>query len=300
MRRASLLGMITPKLQWIALLPLVTGCVAVGKYDEAVARAERSQRDARTARMTAAELQKELDAIAGQYKETSEHLAAVMVAGAACSTALDEATAINQGLRSELEKSGKDVDALLTDRGALTKSLTDARARLEELRRAQASAEARAHLFHELALKLKRMIDAGDLQILLREGRMVLVLPNDVLFDSGKKQLKPAGRAALQQIASVLKTISGRKFQVSGHTDNEPIRFSPYSSNWELSTARALEVVALLVESGIRPEALSAAGYGEFDPIAANDSAPSRARNRRTEITLQPNIDDLVAVPEPR
>ena len=91
--------------------------------------------------------------------------------------------------------------------------------------------------------------------------------------------------------------VTGRRFQVSGHTDNEPIRHSSFGSNWQLSAERALEVVNLLVQSGMQPETLSAAGYGEFDPVAANDTAEGKAKNRRIEITLQPNIDEFVVVP---
>jgi chemotaxis protein MotB len=142
------------------------------------------------------------------------------------------------------------------------------------------------------------MIDAGDLAITLRQGRMVLRLSNDVLFDSGRSELKPEGKRALSQVAAVLATIPARRFQVAGHTDNEPIRRSPYKSNWDLSTARALEVTSFLIVRGIEPRALSAAGYGEFDPADTNDNAAGKSRNRRTEISLQPNIDELVAVPD--
>ena len=93
-------------------------------------------------------------------------------------------------------------------------------------------------------------------------------------------------------------TLNDRRFQVAGHTDDEPIRVSGYKSNWELSTARGLAVVAFLVKSGMRAETLSAAGYGEFDPVSPNDSPENKSKNRRIEITLQPNIDELVAVPE--
>jgi chemotaxis protein MotB len=109
--------------------------------------------------------------------------------------------------------------------------------------------------------------------------------------------LKPAGKDALIQVAQVLKTVAGRKFQVAGHTDNVPIQTSRFPSNWELSTARAVEVVKLLVAQGADPRSLSAAGYGEFDAVASNESADGKAKNRRIEITLQPNLDELVAAP---
>ena len=168
---------------------------------------------------------------------------------------------------------------------------------VEQLRRQQEATAARAALFHDLAQKLAKMVDAGDLRIVLRDGRMVLQLPNDVLFDSGRTELKPAGRVALEKVATVLKTVHGHDFAVAGHTDNVPIETPQFPSNWELSTARALVVVHLLIAHGVDPTMLNAAGFGEFDPVASNDSPTGRAKNRRTELTLQPNIDEFVSVP---
>jgi outer membrane protein OmpA-like peptidoglycan-associated protein len=171
-------------------------------------------------------------------------------------------------------------------------------AREGEVRRAHAAAEARARLYRDLALRLKTMVDAGDLSIALREGRMVLQLPSDVLFESGRVDIRPRGQAALKLVAAVLKTLDGRHFQIAGHTDNVPIETVRYPSNWELSTARGVEVVRFLTAQGVAPAVLAAAGYGEFDPVAPNDDAKGRARNRRIEITLQPNVDEIVSVPD--
>ena len=245
---------------------LATGCVSQGRYDECVRGAQQEAAQAAAAR-------------------------------AAMQRDLDGATAINDQLSKQLDKLGQDSKSLLAANGELKDALESSRRRLDELRRAQAAAEARAALFHDLALRFKSMIDAGDLAIVLRQGRMVLRLPNDVLFDSGRSELKPDGKRALGEVADVLATIHGRRFQVSGHTDDQPIRLSPYKSNWDLAAARALEVTAFLIAHGVDPHVLSAAGYGEFDPVEDNSTKEGRAYNRRTEITLQPNIDEMVAVP---
>ncbi|MES1185285.1 MAG: OmpA family protein [Myxococcales bacterium] len=298
-------------LVWFPTLALLAGCVSSGKYDSALADAAKAQAQLRQERATeatrAAADRKELASLREQVaavrlanQQTLGELNDIRGRAATCAKGLDETTALNAGLRKELERLGKDVDQLLSAKGTLASSLDQARARLDELRRAQTAAEARAALFRDVALRLKRMLDAGDLQIALRSGRMVLVLPNDVLFDSGKAELKPRGKETLAAVAEVLSTLDKRRFQVAGHTDDDPIRYSGFPSNWELSTARALAVVNLLVKSGMRPETLSAAGYGQFDPVQANDSADNKAKNRRTEITLQPNIDELVALPSPR
>ena len=137
------------------------------------------------------------------------------------------------------------------------------------------------------------MIDAGQLKVTIRNGRMLIVLPTDVLFDSGRTDLKPAGKTAMTQVAQALATIRDRRFLVSGHTDNVPIKTSRFPSNWELSTARAVEVAKLLVAGGMKPDVLGAAGYAEFDPVAQNDTPQNKALNRRIEIILEPNLSDL-------
>lgn len=296
---------------WFPALALLSGCVSSGRYDSALADSAKAQSELKQERAAektrAAAAQREIAALREQVsatqlenQQTLEQLTDTRAKAASCAKGLDETTALNASLRKELERLGKDVDQLLSAKGALASSLDQARARLDELRRAQAAAEARAALFRDVALRLKRMLDAGDLQIALRSGRMVLALPNDVLFDSGKAELKQRGKETLTAVAEVLTTLDKRRFQVAGHTDDQPIRYSGFPSNWELSTARALAVTALLMKAGMRPETLSAAGYGQFDPVQPNDTAENKAKNRRTEITLQPNIDELVALPNTR
>lgn len=283
-----------------SLVLALTGCVSAGKYDAAVGDAERARSALVTSRNDTARLSAEKQQLAARLREREGALGTTNARVEKCQFDLDNATLANVELRGILERLGKDADALLSAKGMLAANLEQTRARLDELRKAQAAAETRAALFRELALKLKRMIDAGELQIVLRSGRMVLVLPNDVLFDSGKADIKPRGKETLGQIATALATFPGRRFQVAGHTDNEPIRLSRYESNWQLSSERALAVTAFMIQSGMAPEVLSAAGYGEFDPVAANDSPVGKAKNRRIEITLQPHIDELVAVPQSR
>jgi len=291
----------------LVLLVAASGCVPSGKYDEAVASSERAAAELRSSKLRAAERDNELAKLSGaltaadaRNAQQAAELQSVAERFAAANRSLDEATAQRQQLRAELERQGKNVDQLLSSKGALASSLAEARARMEELRRAQAAADARASLFRDLALRLKKMIDAGELEIKLRSGRMVLALPTDVLFDSGKAKLSARGKEAIAQVSSVLATLKDRRFQVAGHTDTDPIRYSGFDSNWELSSARALQVVKVMVDGGMSPATLSAAGYGEFDPVAANDSADQKGKNRRIEIALQPNIDELVAVPQSR
>jgi chemotaxis protein MotB len=285
---------------------LVLGaCVPQAKYDAAVndgatahAALTASLDKEKAAEDEIAKLQKDVADLTAQLQDRDQKLSELTTSSHNVQAQLDEQTAINAKLRAELERLGKNVDSVLKEKGTIAKALDDAKARLEELRKAQAAAEARAELFRKFVEKFKSLVDAGQLKIETRAGRLVLQLPNDVLFDTGQTALKPAGKEALTQIARVLKTVQGRSFQVAGNTDNVPIQTPRFPSNWELSTERAVEVVKLLISQGADPRALSAAGYGEFDPVASNESVEGRKKNRRIEITLQPNLDELVAAPE--
>ena len=137
------------------------------------------------------------------------------------------------------------------------------------------------------------MVDAGQIKVTVRNGRMLLVLPNDILFDSGKVELKDEGKTAIANVAKVLAGMADRHFLVAGHTDNVPIKTHKFRSNWELSTQRAVEVTRLMVEGGMKPSQLGAAGYADFDPAASNDTPDGQKQNRRIEIVVEPNLSEL-------
>jgi chemotaxis protein MotB len=165
--------------------------------------------------------------------------------------------------------------------------------KLDELEKAKAAADARAAMFRGLAEKLRSMVDAGKIKVTVRNGRMLLVLPNDILFDSGKVEIKEEGKSAIAEVAKVLAGMPDRHFLVAGHTDNVPIKTKKFRSNWELSTQRAVEVTRLLVEGGMKPSQLGAAGYADFDPAASNDTPDGQKQNRRIEIVVEPNLSEL-------
>jgi len=119
-----------------------------------------------------------------------------------------------------------------------------------------------------------------------------------VQVEPGKTDLKTAGQEAIKQVAQILAGIEGRKFQVTGHTDNIPIKSARFRSNWDLSTARAVEVTNFMIAAGMEPKRLSAAGYADQSPVAPNDTPENKAKNRRIEITLVPNLDDLPPIDE--
>lgn len=126
----------------------------------------------------------------------------------------------------------------------------------------------------------------GQAEVVITERGLLVRFLEGVLFDLGRAELKPEARQILQRLGGVLAGIP-HAIQVEGHTDDLPITSGRFPSNWELSTARAARVVRFLIEeSGIAPQRLSAAGYGEYRPVAPNDSEAHRMRNRRVDIVV--------------
>jgi chemotaxis protein MotB len=184
----------------------------------------------------------------------------------------------------EIERARNLVDV----RGAEAQRL---RGRLDQLAAIEEEVRERNRIYEEVLGRFRSLIDAGRLSVSIVRGRMVINLPQDILFAPGSASLGRDGRETLSQIASVLSEFSDRTFQVEGHTDDDPISTAQFPSNWELSAARALSVVKLLVDRGVSPELVSGAGYGEFQPVATNETEDGQRLNRRIEIVMLPNLD---------
>ncbi|MBK8255819.1 MAG: OmpA family protein [Polyangiaceae bacterium] len=211
---------------------------------------------------------------------------------------IDEAAVLNAELSERLRKAGQSVKDLSGEKTELSRALTDTRVKLEDLAKKQAAAEARLAQFKTLMAKFKRLSDEGRARALLRRGQMIVEIPTDELFDPGKTQITANGKSTVGDVARILKTLDGRKFQVAGHTDNIKLeKTTKFTSNWELSTARAVEVTKVLVDAGMEPSSLSAGGFAEFAPAASNDTPDGRKRNRRMEIILVPTAEEIVSMP---
>jgi len=143
--------------------------------------------------------------------------------------------------------------------------------------------------FEEFQESLEEFIEQNDftgVQISMEERGLVIRFVEGVLFDSGKADIKPDAKKILDGIAPLLKRIN-HHVRVEGHTDNRPIHTKQFPSNWELSTARAVNVVRFFIEQhDFSPYIISAAGYGEYRPVAPNDTEKHRALNRRVDIVI--------------
>jgi chemotaxis protein MotB len=214
-------------------------------------------------------------------------------------------------LKDQLQKMGVDLDTInqqLEQTGSANKQLSK---NVEELQRAVKEYQERAaqlerikQRFELLRAKLQKLTDLG-LKVEIRRNRMVIRLPGDVLFASGDDKLSKEGDKVLSAVAEVIrndKQLAGRYFQVAGHTDNKPLKGGRFGDNWGLSAMRARQVLLYLVApvdakeggGGLTPERLHVAGYGDTDPVAKNDADEGRQQNRRVELVLMPDVEEML------
>ena len=198
-------------------------------------------------------------------------------------------------LRERLKQAGVDVQQL-------NASLAEQRKALEEFKRRAEQLEDIRKRFETLRSKLDSLVKLG-LSVSVRNNRMVISMPGDVLFDSGRVDLKNEGERILGQVAEVIRSdaqLNARTFQVAGHTDNRPLGGGPYKDNWGLSLMRARQVLLFLITpvdkdgGGLNPLRWSAAGYGDTDPIVPNSSPENMRQNRRVELVVLPNVEEML------
>jgi chemotaxis protein MotB len=198
-----------------------------------------------------------------------------------------------RGLQASLEHLQKSAANKDTELGKVRGEKAATEQELAELRRQRDAAEKRVAAYKALQEKFRALIDTGKLQVVFRNGQMSLKLPSGILFASGSAELSKAGQVALADIVRILLQFKDRRFLVAGDTDNQPIKTAGFKNNWYLSTARANSVVQFMIKQQFPAKNLAAAGYGEFDPVAGNDTEQGRELNRRIELILVPNLEEL-------
>jgi chemotaxis protein MotB len=253
----------------LAFLLLAAGCVKSSTYDKALSENKQLKQQLQESQdkqaATAKKLSDTEQTLGDKIKELESQLGTLDATGRAKEAELGKV----QGEKAATEKE------------------------LAELRRQKEAAEKRIAAYKALQDKFRALVDTGKLQVVFRNGQMTLKLPSGILFPSGSAELSKDGKAALAEVTKVLMQFKDRRFLVAGHTDNQPIKTAQFPNNWYLSTARANSVVQFMIHEQFPAKSLGAAGYGEFDPVASNDVEKNREQNRRIEIILVPNLEEL-------
>jgi chemotaxis protein MotB len=240
--------------------------------------------------------QEEWDQKVRENTALTQRLAAQEQTSAKCAADYSTANQELDGVKKQFQERGVSLDNLTQDLEQQKQANAEYRQRAEQLEQVR-------QRFELLRDKLKKLTDLG-LKVQVRDNRMLIQLPGNVLFDSGRDTLKPSGLEILGQVATVLRSdpdLSQREFQVAGHTDSKPLGNSPYKDNWGLSAMRARSVLAYLTGpldknqgGGLERRHWSAAGYADTDPVASNDTDEGREQNRRVELVVLPNVEEML------
>lgn len=224
--------------------------------------------------------QKEVGGLRGQIDELDASRQKMQRDNLALTEMQQQLQAKNKGLSDELgvlKSQGKVLDDNL-------------RLALRNVERLQQISARQKAVFDGLRAALDGLVKSGLLRIAIVRGQFTVIMADKILFDSGKKALKPEAAGTLKELAKILASLKGRRYQVVGHTDTD----GPDDYNWRLSAGRAQAVTMFMLEHGMPPQMMSFAAAGEYQPAAANDSPENKALNRRIDIVLIPDLEELL------
>ena len=256
----------------LAAALLLAGCVSTGTFEKKEAEAAKYKTD--------------LEAEQAKNKELREQFANLR--GDADAMQI-EAKALQDKLKAQdanLVSKQQDLNALRQENARLQALVDELSTSKKKLEAAKADLEKKSAEYSQLATSLQTEIESGRVELSELKGKLTVKMKDKILFASGSATVGKDGLAALAKVAEALRGVQGKVIRVEGHTDNVPTGGAPWASNWELSTARALAVVRALQDKGVDPTRLAAAGYGEYQPIAENETPEGRSQNRRIEIVL--------------
>jgi chemotaxis protein MotB len=270
----------------IGLAWALGGCVSMGKF-------ELKEKEANDTARSLQELQKKYSDLVTENKSRTEKLDSELAG-----LAKDKETlaADNIKLKDILKAKSDELSREISELRQMANDLESENSRLKaetaNLQKTKAEeAQKTSRTYEEMLEKMKSEISQGQVTISELKGKLTVNMVDAILFDSGKSELKPAGLVVLQKVIDILKTVKDKVIRIEGHTDNARISGSlsrKYPTNWELSSARAINVTRYLQQQGLDPAVLSAVAYGEYRPVARNDSEEGKTRNRRIEIILVP------------
>jgi chemotaxis protein MotB len=182
------------------------------------------------------------------------------------------------------------VQGLQSQRSALEQQQADLRRQVDALEQQKTqlltASQQNTSQYDSLVKDLTEEVKKGQLQVRQYKDMLTVDVAEQLFFESGRASLKDTGKDVLKKVSDALKGYEDKVIRVVGHTDNVPIKTKVFPSNWELSVARATNVVHFLQETGIPPERMIASGRAEYQPVAENDTPEGRKKNRRIEITL--------------
>ncbi len=207
-------------------------------------------------------------------------------------------------LESEISELNNRISTIGNENQNTKKQLSNTNAEIAEQRKKleqlQAFIDGQQRATEALRKKIADALEgfnSNELTITRKNGKVYISMQEGLLFPSASAVVNPKGKLALSKVASVLNTNSDININIEGHTDSLPIHTKLYADNWDLSTARAISISHVLIDDyKVSPTKLVASGRSQYDPLATNSTPEGRAANRRTEIILEPKLDELMQI----
>ncbi len=286
-----------------ACILLLYGCVGIEEFEAKVSEAAELRKEIESSRTRISFLRRTIDDLQKQNtdrrlesEELTQSLTMARRHGQQLETKLADLRAriSSQNLENKItEKKTSKLESSVEEAGKNFRALEEANISLKKkIARFEDKLRLQEQVKKDLAAQLSAEIKSGSIVVSRTGGRVIIGLESSTLFSSGRAAIRQTGKKHLRKISQILLRYSNREIQVQGHTDNDPISerlIERWESNWELSTARATRVLRFLVEVGnIDPKIISAAGLGEFRPIADNSTKAGKKKNRRIDIVLFP------------
>lgn len=306
----------------IVIIGFLTQCIVPKKqFDELLAEKVKMEADMLEMQKDIEGLSQKKDSLETALKRTTSDKEAIETELTKTSTKLND-------LQADYDKLQTYYNNALNNSGKMTRDLKEQQERLLALQTTLKEASYNNELLEDsLAIREARMKELEDivaesqkaikelkddiskallnfgsneLSVEQRNGKIYVSLSEQLLFKSSSIQVDAKGKQALEQLASVLKSTPDIHVLIEGHTDNVPIagKSKYMQDNWDLSVLRATSIVKILVDAGVNPNALTPAGRGEFSPVTPNNSDANKAKNRRTEIIITPDLSKLFTIME--
>jgi chemotaxis protein MotB len=280
----------------LAVLVSAFGCVSSGKYQERITDIDNLKNNVSALEETLKQKDAELEKLNGEYEDLKTHDLAMSV----------DNKNLNDILKAKKDELNKKIAELRAKLATKEVEVFSLQKHMDELsqEKAQAIAEKEKSIaevkqtYDSMVGAMQEEVEKGEVTITQLKDKLTLSMVEAILFDSGSSKVKKDGEKVLDRVAEILKKVTDKQIRIEGYTDNVPIRGAlseKFPTNWELSTARATNVVRYLQRDGIDPQFLGACGYSEYRPIASNRTEEGKAKNRRIEVVLTPK--DFVKVP---
>jgi chemotaxis protein MotB len=295
--------------------------VSKKKYDELLAQKVRTEADLGDRSSQLDKANANLDSLSQQLKKLKEDTTKLGIEKRNKSQRLAELEKehgqLNSNYKNLLTSSGRQTRDLVQqqeqllsiqenleqtrrENDSLSNSLAEREKKVKELEQVLASKDKAVQGLKNKISNALLNFKENDITVKVKNGKVYVSLAEQLLFGSGSIEVDAKGVTALQQLAKAIKDQKDINIMVEGHTDNVPIsKKSQYmQDNWDLSVMRATSITKILTKSGVSPQQVTASGRGEFMPLASNDSQQNKQKNRRTEIIITPNLDELFRILE--